>query len=324
MSGQPARVWYVAVQGERRGPYSSEAIGRFLKEKKLDMHHLCWRPGLADWVSIGEASNVQVKAVPPGERVSPPPVPGAAPTASSRKSRVLWLAVAVVFVAICAAVAWLSATRRQVPSLSEAPVSPASTATSVEAQVFPLEDYVPLGSGYVWIYEVKRGDATSEEECRCTKYSQESPGKMRWAVLDGDVVTRGYRTGAGDRIMQQGPRSYAPEIALFDDPMELGSFLQTATHVRGRKNDYDVTVTSNVDCLIDVTVPAGTFANCVQTSYHVKGAQAPEGLGRLASQSWYAKGAGLVKRVFYDPGKQPSEERSLIRALIDGQTVSGE
>jgi membrane protease subunit (stomatin/prohibitin family) len=51
-------VYHLAVEGQQRGPYDMETLGRFAKEGQLTKETLVWCKGMAQWTPAGEVPDL--------------------------------------------------------------------------------------------------------------------------------------------------------------------------------------------------------------------------------------------------------------------------
>jgi len=45
----PAKVWWVALQGQQNGPHDANTVAEYLQQKQIDGNTLVWKQGLANW-----------------------------------------------------------------------------------------------------------------------------------------------------------------------------------------------------------------------------------------------------------------------------------
>lgn len=90
------RPWYLGVDGDRHGPYTSSEILQWLDEGRISRDDYCWREGYGEWRLIR-----LVPELSPAVEVQSTPVSG--PPASRRRAHVLWLLVPVAVMLLCAA-----------------------------------------------------------------------------------------------------------------------------------------------------------------------------------------------------------------------------
>ncbi len=57
--------WYVAVDGEKRGPISSQDLRKLVKIKRLKPTDLLWKEGFSDWVEAGTVQGLFTASPPP-------------------------------------------------------------------------------------------------------------------------------------------------------------------------------------------------------------------------------------------------------------------
>lgn len=50
---EPSLVWYVAINGERRGPLDFDQVCHLAGSGEVNAHTLCWRKGMAGWYPAG-------------------------------------------------------------------------------------------------------------------------------------------------------------------------------------------------------------------------------------------------------------------------------
>ncbi len=81
--------WYIARDGERRGPFTDDVILGFVEHDAIDVGDLVWRPGFLNWTEAGHVPGLFIppplpEAVAVRSSAVPPPVDAPAPGETSQ------------------------------------------------------------------------------------------------------------------------------------------------------------------------------------------------------------------------------------------------
>lgn len=83
MASNDKNQWFVLIEGQQHGPYSSESLSTWLKEGRLSQNDVVWKEGIKDWIPIEEAlANLQRPKPPPPPKRSVTETPEQFPEAS--------------------------------------------------------------------------------------------------------------------------------------------------------------------------------------------------------------------------------------------------
>jgi hypothetical protein len=168
----------------------------------------------------------------------------------------------------------------------------------------PAEKYYPLKEGMTWVY----GVTSSRPGAQKIKITNLAPRELqgqkvtprKWEV--GDSV-RIYFIAKGDfgvyRYAEQmtptgEPQIVTPQVFYLKDPVDKGTYWDISTKMG--ENDLKVAVIIE-DIHEKVTVPAGTYEECVKVK-HEGGTQGAKASLSITAYEWYAPGVGLVKSMF--------------------------
>jgi hypothetical protein len=172
---------------------------------------------------------------------------------------------------------------------------------SVNAE--PVETYYPLKPGMIWEYTVVSSKAGTGKITIKNQPAREINGQK--------VTPREWRTGASVKyylvarddygIYRYGEQKSAdaapvvttPKVYYLKEPVDRGTTWDIVTKMGDRQVKVNLTIESIDDT---ITVPAGTYKNCVKIK-HEGGGQAEKDQAGFAvtAYEWYAPRAGLVK-----------------------------
>ena len=183
-----------------------------------------------------------------------------------------------------------------------------SVATVAQGPEYGLKDYMPQTVGSKWIMKSTgaQGEVTNTYEvlaARDVDGQQAMPIVMKTAdgtitsgtleAVSADKLTM-FGTIFGRRGAQAGGEPvtviYQP-AAVFPGKLRVGQSEQS--EVKSTMGGQPVTMTMKLElaAVETVTVPKGTFENCLKLVYTTVFAQ-----GERKRTIWYAKGVGMVKR----------------------------
>jgi len=184
---------------------------------------------------------------------------------------------------------------------------------------YALQDYMPGTVGATWTLQATGGGGTLTLEVlppRDIGGKQVSPTMA--TASDGGVRMGTFETVDADSyiiygLLIGGPQGGEPRAFPFDPPakfaakMTLGQEQEAAFKVTMGNQTMDVTMTLKLDAVETVTVPRGTFDNCLKLVNTVKFTG-----GELVDVAWHAKGVGPVKMDTTSPNGQVDK-----RELVD-------
>jgi len=163
------------------------------------------------------------------------------------------------------------------------------------AQGWNITDYFPLGEGDTWTYNsdwgayTKTVSGTEEiwgETCIRVVFDE---GTVEWYQTDSDGVRFWGSQSPGEPQLTVNPPLFTPnglypgDEAASDTTLYLDGVPQGQLVATGRFVGFE-----------DVTVPAGTFVNCLKLEGQI---DAPPGYEEMEEPEyiWYALGVGVVK-----------------------------
>ncbi|MEW6660307.1 MAG: hypothetical protein AB1424_16805 [Thermodesulfobacteriota bacterium] len=166
------------------------------------------------------------------------------------------------------------------------------------------EKYYPLKEGMTWVYGVT-ADRPGALKIKITNLAPRE--------LQGQTVTpRKWEVGASVRTYfiakddfgvyryaeqmtdSAEPKVVTPKVYYLKNPVDKGTYWDISTKMG--ENDLKVTVT--IEGIREkVTVPAGTYNECVKVKHEGGTQDAKTGLS-LTAYEWYAPAVGLVKSMF--------------------------
>ncbi len=187
-------------------------------------------------------------------------------------------------------------------------------------------DYFPLGQGDTWTYDsevTSEGDSWQETVTKTVSGTETIKG-VEAAVLtedDGDYSLytsddNGVTLYAEHNVKDSGWErlEYDPPLNLLPGEIYVGlTKSSSATLTYTTSDGLSLTGTYSVELTVegieDVTVPAGTFEDCLRVRFTGERASSDGNSETFAFTTWLAKGVGDVKSA----GRQT--------ATVDGQTT---
>lgn len=172
-----------------------------------------------------------------------------------------------------------------------------------------LKEYMPLTVGSKWIMKTmgRQGETTNTIEVGEPKEIQ---AQQAFTILTKDAqgeLIRGSLEAATDNAYyifgqirvprQQGGAAGEPVTTIYDPmlvfpaKMTVGQSADATTKTTMRDQAVEIKVTLQLAAVENVTVPKGTFENCLKLVSTTKFGDR----GERTSTMWYAKGVGLVK-----------------------------
>lgn len=184
-------------------------------------------------------------------------------------------------------------------------------------QTLPTKaDYFPLAVGDTWTYRMSPG--TKVYDARVTE-KRSIGGVAAYALAVEDTYS--FLAERADGVYQYGqgdpdnPRSavvFSPPQLIYQLPFEVGDEWNTPVLAEPTVKDSEtVYVGGQVDSVEAVTVPAGTFDNCVKVTV-----DDPRDAPANRTDLWFAPNVGIVKTVTYiavGAGKPKTTTTELVR-----------
>lgn len=196
-----------------------------------------------------------------------------------------------------------------------------------EQSLFPPsreQSLFPLSADRQWTYETNMGTNLTVTNFPLRKLSsmevvprrfEWNPGNSSFSFINESEGCIGQVAAqlAGD----QEPRLFDPPRCLLRAPIQIGKVWQTEANSifmsPGKQLALNITVESVADT---ITVPAGTFSNCVKTA--AKGSVPSDGEVIIAeSFDWYCPEVGWVKQVWSEASLTSSEKKEFILQLAE-------
>jgi hypothetical protein len=192
-----------------------------------------------------------------------------------------------------------------------------------QGQEYALKDYMPQTVGSKWVMKTdeQQGEATTTIEVSKPAEGQQGLAFLtkgeNGAVIRGSmeaVTDAGYtlfgtiRVPRGQPGGQPTPSPYNPPV-VFPAKLQVGQPAEAKTKMSMRGQDVDATMKLELAAVESVTVPKGTFPDCLKLVVTTTTAR-----GELKRTAWYAKGVGLVKTE--QPGFGPNAT-ARVAELVD-------
>jgi len=144
----------------------------------------------------------------------------------------------------------------------------------------------------------------------------------------GIKICKNYRSMTNRYVL------YEPCLLVFPSMFIVGATCKRSTSFSVYSADDDTLVdtytgntTVTFESIEDVTVPAGTFKNCVKISVINSHDRASGGTFEDSNTTWYAKDVGMIKQIVVQKSTYVDEENieatsthELISAIVDGKT----
>ena len=193
-------------------------------------------------------------------------------------------------------------------------------------QEYALQDYMPQKIGSKWT--VKQTGGRGEETLTIgiastmdmggtpvplalTQAADGTPRSGALELVSADAYTLygvmfGGRRGDGGGDGQLTTIPYDPPAA-FPGKLTVGQSVEKAAKVGSGDQQRDVTIKLELAAVEDVTVPKGTFEDCLKLVYSTQ-----FGDRSMTRTIWYAKGVGAVKTERPGFGDRPSTVTELV------------
>ncbi len=71
MSTDGKKLWHLARDGEKFGPYTSQQLSELGKDGRITGDMVVWREGMGEWLPVSKVKGLQLTPVAP----APPPAP---------------------------------------------------------------------------------------------------------------------------------------------------------------------------------------------------------------------------------------------------------
>jgi len=196
------------------------------------------------------------------------------------------------------------------------------------AFAYDLREYYPLAEGNRWQYAITEMNGSENI------LKEENMVKGTEMVGDLNVTKLIYGENNYKLIMvfPEGLRIYkdveAEIIDIFDPPIttyfENGEKLSSAIQGSNSENSVvggTITTVSALESTEDITVPAGTFENCLKFSIEREEKISSGWEESSLCKVWLAKGIGRVKEfcINTEEGKNSTKLVELIFAIVDGK-----
>lgn len=203
---------------------------------------------------------------------------------------------------------------------------------SAQEEEYSLKDYMPQTVGSKWVMKT-----TSQKEVQTVTIEMGKPrdiaGRLAMPLLtknaDGvlqrgslETVTDTKLTLFGILRLPHGQQNadlvmtpFTPPV-VFPGRMKVGQHAETTTIVNLRGRDNEITMKLDLVAVETVTVPKGTFDDCLKLVYTTAFGQ-----GQVKRTVWYARGVGAVR------SEQPSFGPTMglrVTELVDYQIAPAE
>lgn len=196
-------------------------------------------------------------------------------------------------------------------------------------QEYALKDYMPQTVGSKWVMKTtnQQGDTTNvmevaePKEIAGQKVTQILTKDAQGALMRGtlEMATDNAYTVYGTIRAPRGQQGGEPTTTLYDPmvvfpaKLKVGQHAEATTKMDMRGQAADVTMKLDLAAVENVTVPKGTFENCLKLVFTTSFGQR-----EMKRTVWYAKGIGLVK------SEQPGfgqNQTPRVAELLDYQLV---
>jgi hypothetical protein len=156
------------------------------------------------------------------------------------------------------------------------------------------QDYYPLGEGYTWTYDAKRGEKTEEVVKRISK--KEKVGDLECFVVEdrgmgGHFRTLYLRPEKDGLWVQKMRKDIEKPWPLLKFPIKKGDTWVHELHVTDGGDSATIEMT--VEDEEEVTVPAGKYK---AWRVRMKGKEEKENGAEILLTMWFAADVGEVKR----------------------------
>ncbi len=194
--------------------------------------------------------------------------------------------------------------------------------------LFNMRDYFPLGQGDTWVWEYD-GDGTQTisgtETINGVDAVKMITGVENWYQLftNSNGITYYKRYDANDIEGCGWSQSvFIPPITLLPAEVSIGvkytsNFTTYYTNCTGFEDTETSSTEASVEGIEDVTVPAGTFKDCLKIK--IKGNNLFSDTGQVETGEttwWLAKGVGKVKETEIEDTEEDTSE--LVSATVGG------
>ena len=174
------------------------------------------------------------------------------------------------------------------------------TGTSIKA-----EDYIPLKKGNTWTWNDIDNNGVSSTSVEVITDPTTIDGKTYWVMNYTDIVTTYIRIANNIAYIYIDEEPFNREVPLFDFNKSPGDTWTTFTEIiTDQENSGTITQTVKYIGLRDVTVPAGSFSDCVVFEYTTQGEYSflvnnitHNGTYAEITTTYFAKGVGVVKDI---------------------------
>jgi len=202
------------------------------------------------------------------------------------------------------------------------------TAALAQDQEYALKDYMPQTVGTKWIMKTtnQQGDTTiiievgEPKDIAAQKASQiltkDASGNLQRGSLES-ITDNAYYLFGTIRV-PRGQQGGDPVTSLYDPmvvfptKLKVGGHAEATTKANMRGQAADITMKLDLVAVESVTVPKGTFADCLKLVYTTSFGQ-----GEMKRTVWYAKGIGIVKSE--QPGGGQNNPTPRVAELLDYQ-----
>jgi hypothetical protein len=207
------------------------------------------------------------------------------------------------------------------------------TVAFAQDQEYALKDYMPQTVGSKWTMKTtnRQGDTTQIIEVAepvdvaAQKASQiltkDASGNLQRGSLES-VTDNAYYLFGTIRV-PRGQQGGDPVTSLYDPmvvfpaKLKVGGHAEATTKMPRRNQANDLTMKLDLVAVESVTVPKGTFADCLKLVYTTAFGQ-----GEMKRTVWYAKGLGIVKSEQAGGGQNNQAPR--IAELLDYQLAEAQ
>lgn len=178
--------------------------------------------------------------------------------------------------------------------------------------VYKTADYYPLGQGDTWTYRETEEDGEIEYETKTVSGTETIDGVVATKVLEdsdeyelftnsnGITFYKSYDINEEDGVVEEEVDILDPPLIYVPTEVSIGTKHTFNSTIRHTENGFSATGTISIETTVEgienVTVPAGTFENCLKIKIK-RNVASSDGSHTESTEStiWLAKGVGIVK-----------------------------
>ncbi|MBS1113033.1 MAG: ompB-2 [Nitrospirae bacterium] len=196
--------------------------------------------------------------------------------------------------------------------------------------IFNIAEYFPLGQGDTWTYREGDTELTTRtvsgtqkiNDVNAVKVIDEDGDYQLWTNSNGIVWYKEYDAddipGCGWEQLIFSPPIHASDPLVSVGSSYISNTTLAETDCTGKSSTTSFSYEFTIDGIEDVTVPAGTFSECLK----ITGIMTVNGTSQTTEQSiWLSKGVGQIKTISVDKVNGSIVEKwteDLVSAIVGG------